>query len=549
MPKKKRLLAQQLNGWLIPIVAIGLIVISGLSVYASYQQSVAATEERLMRELTMFDANVRATFLAYPNDATDRTRAIKRLQQQQRTDLSRDDYTTRFQSLNASEAFRPLTLDPAKRKQLLQHLKTARTYAFSNQDQFLVAMTIPELDDVILLTTDRDKLIAPARDLAWTLIWVSVVTLVSISLLIRWRIQRQLAPLSKLALQIEEAHAKRSYRPLTLKTTTFELQQLTFQYNQLMQQIGDLTVEMQQASQELESVQPHFSSHLSAMDQSVHAVDEVAGSLLTQSTQMNQTIIASTRLTAQGHDALSEMQTTLLNSQRAVTRFQQTVQTNHATLGTLQQESHLLKEQSATTEQILQQTSHLQQQMETSISHIQRVAEETRRLSLNALIEATRAGEAGRGFTVVAKEVEKLAIDIRTSTDHIRQVNQTWTAGLTQVEQALSQMTERFLSTSQQLETATEHLQQMLTEATTIETTLWTVEHQRQIVAEVQSNMQQHLQSVQKLMSELSSYSQVLGDQMQHHVIQQTELKTHSAVLESRISSLQQTVRSSESSS
>jgi len=104
MPKKKRLLAQQLNGWLIPIVAIGLIVISGLSVYASYQQSVAATEERLMRELTMFDVNVRATFLAYPNDATDRTRAIKRLQQQQRTDLSRDDYTTRFQSLNTSEA-------------------------------------------------------------------------------------------------------------------------------------------------------------------------------------------------------------------------------------------------------------------------------------------------------------------------------------------------------------------------------------------------------------------------------------------------------------
>ncbi|MCY1692446.1 hypothetical protein OVA29_19440 [Exiguobacterium sp. SL14] len=341
MHTKKRLLAQQLNGWLIPIVAIGLIVISGLSVYASYQQSVASTEERLMRELTMFDANVRATFLAYPDDATDRTRAIKRLQQQQRTDLSRDDYTIRFQSLNTSEAFRPLTLEPTKRKQLLQHLKNARTYAFSHQDQFLVAMTIPELDDVILLTTDRDKLIAPARELAWTLVWVSVITLVSISLLIRWRIQRQLAPLAKLALQIEEAHAKRSYRPLTLKTTTFELQRLTFQYNQLMQQISDLTTEMQQASQELESVQPHFSSRLSAMDQSVQAVDEVAGSLLAQSSQMNQTITSSTRLTAQGHDALEDMQTTLINSQHAVTRFQQTVHTNHATLETLQREKPL----------------------------------------------------------------------------------------------------------------------------------------------------------------------------------------------------------------
>ncbi|MFL0201052.1 hypothetical protein ACHFI2_10565 [Exiguobacterium acetylicum] len=47
----------------------------------------------------------------------------------------------------------------------------------------------------------------------------------------------------------------------------------------------------------------------------------------------------------------------------------------------------------------------------------------------------------------------------------------------------------------------------------------------------------------------MTNRRQVLGEQMQHHVTQQTELKTHSAVLESRISSLQQTVRSSESPS
>ncbi len=161
------------------------------------------------------------------------------------------------------------------------------------------------------------------------------------------------------------------------------------------------------------------SDQLASASEELHTVTEdTSRGLHQQSAEIDQAATAVNQMTAAVEEVASNAVSTADASQGADRTTRDGRDQVNQALASIQ---HLVDDVTGTSGEIEQLASHANE-ISQVLDVIGSIAGQTNLLALNAAIEAARAGEAGRGFAVVADEVRALAHRTQQSTAEIEQM-------------------------------------------------------------------------------------------------------------------------------
>ncbi|MGK0409827.1 MAG: methyl-accepting chemotaxis protein [Shewanella psychromarinicola] len=275
-----------------------------------------------------------------------------------------------------------------------QHMLIASSY-IKSMDWYLVAQ-VPEAEVFALLQESAYQI------LLWTILIAAVFLALAIA--VAGSISRPIAHIAELFRNIGEGEG--DLRQRLPVNGDDEIAQLARGFNSFISKIQDTVVEVAKTSEQL---------GLSAVDVSNQAHQTLDDSQLqkdrtimvvTAINEMGATVNEIATNAAQAAVTARDADTESIDGQKVVTRARSTI-------------NQLSKDVEQVGEVIESLATHTKS-IGSILDVIRAISEQTNLLALNAAIEAARAGEAGRGFAVVADEVRNLASRTAASTNEVQ---------------------------------------------------------------------------------------------------------------------------------
>jgi twitching motility protein PilJ len=177
-----------------------------------------------------------------------------------------------------------------------------------------------------------------------------------------------------------------------------------------------------------------------------------------------------------------------------------------------------IRETVAETTRKVKRLGESSQEISKIVGLISSIASRTNLLALNASIEAARAGDAGRGFAIVADEVRQLADRAAKASKEIEQIVLQIQSETSNVQQAMEVGTQQVIDGTKRAEQARQSLVDIIQVSHRIETLVLSITEDTVKQTETSRTVSQVMQSVELTAQETSQESQRVSASLQHLV-------------------------------
>ncbi len=272
---------------------------------------------------------------------------------------------------------------------------------------------LANLDQLVTLqkkqaTTEFAEYKAATKTVNYYFLLVILLTVILVLLLSVSIIRSIRSPISHL-LQIMSQVESTSDLSLRVKLDNGdEFSEIGDRFNQMMDKIVDLMHAIKTAGEEIDSATHAMMSSCKGASEQTYATQGELSSAATSVEEMAQTADSLQQYTNQTQEVTKEADDFVSGNFKTIKEATQQIFSLSEAINRSADQVNVLREHGLKIDSIL--------------SVIKTVAEQTNLLALNAAIEAARAGEQGRGFAVVADEVRGLAQRTQESTKEIETV-------------------------------------------------------------------------------------------------------------------------------
>jgi methyl-accepting chemotaxis protein len=196
----------------------------------------------------------------------------------------------------------------------------------------------------------------------------------------------------------------------------------------------------------------------SKVENLAEAISTIAASAEEQTRSLDETALAVSNMASSIEEVAAQVDT--LSTSTAETS--RTAERGGTAIDTIVDGMHTIRTTINDLAEDIRQLGNNSEQIGDIVKVIDRIAEQTNLLALNAAIEAARAGEHGRGFAVVASEIRKLADGSVSATKEIAGHITSTQAVISEVVGAMDRLTERVEDSTSSTSSASGALQEIV---------------------------------------------------------------------------------------